>query len=426
MKQGKQPFASPQEALAHYGVKGMHWGVRKKEDASAESGGGPKKKESTTNSDAVLDEYKALTKAQPQLKGSAAVKQLQENIDKSHNKLDDPGPLLSKGKIPPKASASPRSLARAQKHTDKANEYDQTVKELTAKRDALAPGLKTKLQRSSLNSQINEASALRDQHRSDAARAAQGKLTSGQKKALIAAGVGAVIVGGIVYSNYHQSQIIKDLERKVASGDLDAKLKLFDHQMASSKSKTWLFGGYIQDSSWDRPGFELPAGHTFHRISTRDESLHGFKLGTYATTSEADFNRYVAGFRQEKSFAKEFYHVTFTSSKPTKVPDLKTTIETLRESMGPNTSRSEALKTYQMLSGGSWESPVAEKFFANLTTKGYGAIVDEMDAGVIGDKPIVFFNKGNASKKAAQLLSSDEIAKRERAIELLPKPPRKA
>jgi hypothetical protein len=35
MTQGQQEFQTPQEALAHYGVKGMHWGVRKKEDKTS-------------------------------------------------------------------------------------------------------------------------------------------------------------------------------------------------------------------------------------------------------------------------------------------------------------------------------------------------------------------------------------------------------
>lgn len=47
MKQ--QPFASPGEALAHYGVKGMRWGVRKEDDGPE---GVPKKTNKMAKADA--------------------------------------------------------------------------------------------------------------------------------------------------------------------------------------------------------------------------------------------------------------------------------------------------------------------------------------------------------------------------------------
>lgn len=44
-----QQFASPEEALAHFGIKGMHWGIRKEHDGPA---GVPKKTNKMAKADA--------------------------------------------------------------------------------------------------------------------------------------------------------------------------------------------------------------------------------------------------------------------------------------------------------------------------------------------------------------------------------------
>ena len=424
--QPNQPFGTPGEALAHYGIKGMKWGVRNEDRGSGEGGGGSRKSASgdAGDDDAVLAEYKAAAAAQPTLKGKAALRNMQANQEKSRAKLEDGGPELGD---------SPKELkrtAKADRLDALANEFDARVQSKTAELDATAPGFKTLYKRRLLEADIVDNTVARDQLRDDAARVREGKLTSGQKKALVAAGLGAAVVGTVLYSKHKNATAMRDLEAKVAAGDSDAKLKLYNIHLRQAKTKTWMFGGYVQKESWDREEFELPAGHTFHRLSTRDESSHGYRPGTYSTPSEADFNRYVAGFRREKG-GSDFYHVTFQSKSPTKVPDLKTTVETLRETMerdtyGINpTTRAQALAEYQRLSGGSWNSSLAGKFFSNLQAKGYGAIVDEMDAGVIGDRPLVFFNTQDANRKESRLLDSGEITNREKSIKILTKPPRK-
>lgn len=413
------------EFLAHFGVKGMKWGVRKEEDSGGGSPGGKKKEsEEDLSTKASLEEYKRLTRAQPELKGAAGVKSLQQNIEKFHNKFDDPGPKLEGfSAVDPKAE---KREAKAGQFDAKAKALDKQINDWTAQRDALDPGYKNALKRSSLKSQIEQATAERDHFLENASRVRDGKLTSGQKKALIAAGIGAVIVGGVVYTGYRHGQMIKGLEKAAMGGDIEARLKLYDHHVASAKMKTWFGGNYIQESSWDRPEFELPKGHIFHRISTTDESAYGFRLATYSTPDEIDFNRYIKGFRGEKGPFAEFYHTTFSTTAPTKIPDLHTAVETMRETLGPNATRAQAISEYQRISGGSWTDSLSKSYISNLKAKGFGGIIDEMDAGVIGERPIVFFNSEHATAKTAKILSKNEIINREKAVELMTKPPRKA
>lgn len=419
-------FETPQEALKHYGKKGMRWGIRNEEKPTGgdHSGSVEDKK---GDSDPVLDEYKAITAAQKPLSGREATRNLQNNIGKSTAKLDDGGPEL--GGPPKDLAKQAKRDERADKLESKAAVQDEYISRLQQQIDNAKSGPIGWYVKKTNENLLADAEVRRDQYREDAARAREGQLTSGQKKALIAAGVGAVVVGGLAYHSYAQKAKVAKWEEEAAAGNVDSKIKLYNHHMNQSKLHTWMFGSYVTDESWGREGFELPAGHVFHRLSTKDESTRGYKDGTYSLPDERDFNRYVAGFRGEKVGSSEFYHVTFKSSKSTKVPDLKTTIETLRETMEKEShlpvSREQALTRYQSMSGGSWNSSTSGSFFANLRSKGYGAIVDEMDAGVIGERPLVFFDFPNASPKQSRLLSDGEIANRERSIELMTKPPRK-
>jgi len=408
------------DELKHYGVKGMRWGVRNEDDPAGDGSRGQGTNNKPDDVLASVEEYKALTRVQPQLKGLAASKNAQQNLDKFHDKADNPGPPLGKEE---------KREAKASKFDDKAAPHQQRIDELNSQIQELegSTRYRDRVRKNSLNRELAMETEMRDAYLKDAERSREGKLTSGQRKALVAAGVGALVVGSIAYSSHKQKMAIKDLEDRAANGDVDAKLQLFNHHVTQAKVKTWMFGGFIQDpTSWDREEFELPEGHTFHRISTKDESAHGFHPGTYCTPDEADFNRYVSGFRQEKGPNASFHHVTFQTKTPTKVPNLHTTIETLRETMGPGATKEQALAKYQSLSGGRWDTSEAGRFFTALQAKGYGAIVDEMDAGVIGNRPLVFFNYQQATPKQARPLDEGEISVREKSVELMTKPPRKA
>lgn len=203
-----------------------------------------------------------------------------------------------------------------------------------------------------------------------------------------------------------------------AGSPLDAKH--FKDCVLSSQLSSWGGQGYIKPSSYDQKEFTLSAGHIFHRLSRVEESE--FRGATYATHSVADFNRYVAGFRGELGHATDvtgLQHVTFRATKDIKVPDLMTRLETMREVISkpdkPATPEA-ALSMYQMLSGGSWDGDTATRFFEALSNKGFGAIVDDMDAGVIGESPLVVFAQNAFTSKVNEPMTQALVDAAEAAL----------
>jgi len=204
---------------------------------------------------------------------------------------------------------------------------------------------------------------------------------------------------------------------------------------STSVLSSWAGGSYIQPESFARPEFEIPAGNTFHRISTVAEDSFSGVSGTYATSDLADYNRYVATFRQEKGTfhgteMAALHHVTFNSTEPVKVPNLTTVLGTMKgvladevnsgNVIGPSKppkvlassiSNTSAMSAYNALSGGGWSSSRSHALMDALHARGYGALVDEMDAGVIGDHPLVIFPSTAKSftHKVAEPLTKEAI-----------------
>lgn len=244
----------------------------------------------------------------------------------------------------------------------------------------------------------------------DSSVGGQGKGWRPTKKQVAIGLVGASFVGLYAYGAY--------TGRLPKPGEACSNLQF---QLASEKSKlaSWGGKGYIQPSSFEREAFSLPKGHVFHRISTWAET--DFNNSTYATHSIEDFHRYVAAFRGEKH-TDNLRHITFKATKEIKVPDLTTTLESLKESLtaswGKAATESEVIGYYNRLSGADWsdKDEITANFFKSLSKKGYHAIVDEMDAGVIGETPLVLFDKSVLSPKKSIPLTRLVIDKAENSL----------
>lgn len=253
-------------------------------------------------------------------------------------------------------------------------------------------------------------------------------LTEEQKKALKTAAITVGVIGGVAALAYLSSKSHGDsldpiLEKAAQDFKKDAGKVIspekFEGAIAFSKSESWVGRAFIDKSSYDRPEFTIPAGNVFHRISRVAEKE--FDKSTYSIPSVQDYHHYVAGFRSEKGFAETLQHVTWKSTEPIKVPTLTTTLETLRKVLkeqGKPSSKSAALIEYESLSGGMWNSGTATKLHSALAKKGYGAIIDEMDAGVIGDKPLVFFSKAVTAKSSSEITKDQINAAEKNLIEL--------
>lgn len=243
------------------------------------------------------------------------------------------------------------------------------------------------------------------------------------KQQVAVAAVGSLVVAAMVYGAVKDKKTASALAAVIPGAEI--KPNLFNQLVGESKAVSWNGKtGFIQPSSWDQKEFTLPAGHVFNRISRVAET--DYRLGTYATHSTDDFNRYVSAFRSEVGSGPNLKHVTMTATAPIRVPSLLGRLEAMRavltndlgydKSLGYEASPSDAKKAYEGLSGGPWASAQAKKLFDELKSKGFGAIIDDMDAGVIGESPLVLFDESKLGKKVTSDLDAAKIQAAEMAL----------
>lgn len=232
--------------------------------------------------------------------------------------------------------------------------------------------------------------------------------------------VGAAYVGLVLYGAQQEGNSLASWKLKPLAPGESCSPADFMSNVMHSKNKTWGLSGYIQDSSFLQEEFTLTAGHTFHRLSTAVET--SFTGPTYATADMTDFRRYVTAFRHEKVVGNgNFQHITFQAKSDIRVPSLTKRLEILKKAMAEEHGTSDipdiaVMSRYKGLSGSSWDQPIAKKFFDALRAEGYGAIIDDMDAGVIGDRPLVVFATELLGEKSAAKMTDGTIKAAESAV----------
>lgn len=236
----------------------------------------------------------------------------------------------------------------------------------------------------------------------------------------VALGVaGLAVVGLVGYSAYKYGKVYPPGE--ILHNTPEANAKAFNLQVMKSKMMSWGGSNYLYPSSFEQQDYSLPAGHTFHRISKYAED--SFRGATYATHSTEDYHRYLTAFRHELGPGAKLHHVTFQATEEIKIPALTMRLETMREVLsdrwGKDVPHEDAVRWYTKLSGGSWDDPIADGFFEALGKKGYHAIVDDMDAGVIGDSPLVIFKPSSFSSKSASVIKAEHIKEAESLVKEL-------
>lgn len=241
-----------------------------------------------------------------------------------------------------------------------------------------------------------------------------------KKTATVALGVAAVAaVGYVAYKNRDSLKgIYKNIKNQHGNR---VSRDTFNLNVLKTQSKVWTTDNYITSASFERKAFTLPKGHTFHRLSTTAETK--FRDATYSVPSMDDFNRYVATFRTEFGANTKFKHISFKASDEIKVPDLNTVLNSLSSVMErekASISPVDVMKEYNMMSGGSWDSPRAKNLMKDLVSKGYSAIVDEMDAGVIGEKPLVIINPSLFTNKTSKSVGAVKTKLADLALKEIP------
>lgn len=166
-------------------------------------------------------------------------------------------------------------------------------------------------------------------------------------------------------------------------------------------------------SAWDIPEFTIPKHTVFQRMSDHPEdvSSYGNPRGAYATFLHNDKKLYGSSFE----FGSSGYTVNFHSKGDTKVASLPTIMSHLaavKQRDSPHQTHTEAslAQDYYSLAGSGWKGGDAAKLLTSLKSSGYGAIVDHMDAGFMGDLPVVFFgdaHRGTATPRTAKDQATD-------------------
>lgn len=173
----------------------------------------------------------------------------------------------------------------------------------------------------------------------------------------------------------------------------------------NSAGRVWT-GQHVTAESFRQKAFSLPKGHEFFRISQRAEN--SFKDTTYAVSSTEDFARYLHTFKGAANSGAQ--KISFKATSTVKVPDMHTQLEAMRQvlstEVGAKVTPEHVLENYAHMTGGGFTGPKSVKFLSVLRKQGFHAIIDEMDAGVYGESPLVLIDKTVFGKKTSTSLAS--------------------
>lgn len=260
----------------------------------------------------------------------------------------------------------------------------------------------------------------------------QKHFTPEQKRAIeIAAGVvatSAILAFGVYEAKNNPAAVAKI----AAMAGKKISPEEFKSNVDFSKAYSWQGNSILKPSTVDHSEFSIPAGTTYHRIARDVEE--SFNPVTYATSNTEDFNRYFTSYGHA---GKNPQHVSWESKSEIKVPGLPTVLGTFHEAMHEQYSSSpravkktldgkaigknylspeNVQRVYSAHTGGHWADSVGASFVSKLKQKGYGAIIDDMDSGVIADTPIMLFSPEKMGEKKSVATTEDLIAEAKRNL----------
>lgn len=177
-----------------------------------------------------------------------------------------------------------------------------------------------------------------------------------------------------------------------------------------SSGRIWSNGtNFITKESFDQKETTFKAGHEFFRVSHVVED--SFRETTYMVGSKEEAARYFLGWKDQTTNL-----ISFKTKSDIRVPDLHTRLEAMREVLvaegQTDVSPKKVMEIYGNFVGGSISGGASDRgrnFLANLSAKGYHAIVDDMDAGVYGEMPMVLFDSSSMTKKVTTLRENVDV-----------------
>lgn len=212
--------------------------------------------------------------------------------------------------------------------------------------------------------------------------------------------------------------------------------------------RQFLGKGSLADVPYSRLSEEtrtIRAGAEFYRATPRKNEV--FRTRTYVSTNEEDRNRYnavmpsLSGKGGKKGY-KIHYEQTLKLTKDLTLPSEKARIDAFNDIMNSKsmeiktvfgktkevtgreylvkTGHGRAVKRYddallgklyfdRMNSTASFDSPMNTAYFKNLQSKGFNALQDDNDKGILSRDPIILLNPNNTVKTTAirQLTARD-------------------
>jgi len=238
-----QTFASPDEALVHYGKKGMKWGVRNEDkpvgrDSSGRIAPAPKT-------------------AVPKLSEKKQLK-----VDKFLKRADVAGTTISELKVVNEALQGTRNVAKL---------YDRRANKLAIKQ------LDKEQQR-----------ALRD-----AEAVQKGKLTSTQKKVIVGAVAVTAIVGGVAIYRGQQSGALNSYKLLAGARVRGQKVPFkMNKELSQSMSAKDILAKVSRPVN---PGYRTPGGQMNCRRATYAHELRRRGFDVHATTSSMGWGQSESG-----------------------------------------------------------------------------------------------------------------------------------
>lgn len=186
--------------------------------------------------------------------------------------------------------------------------------------------------------------------------------------------------------------------------------------------------GRVDPDSLDNSPVNLKAGSIMKRVSSNDESTIR-PGGFYASFADDDVNRYKAilptYWRQWGIHTNDGYVVNLRANKDVKAPSRREAFDIfermldndpyLRRTFDPEErerdTRTLASNSFARLAQG-WadeSNPSTKKYFDEVKKAGYNALVDENDAGALGTRPMRFLDGSMFSLEKADRLTAEDI-----------------
>ena len=430
-----------EDFLAHYGVKGMKWGVVKKDKPSSDSKSKTKE----------VDPEKAA-------KRKAKADDLRSKADDVQKQIDDL-----------KANGGNTEYMR--------KKYGNAMGIDTRAADMRIIAIYGHTKQSLINAEIKNLQNSKDHYLADAKAVDEGRLTSKQKMlvgGLVATTILAGAAGVAIYANtgdrakkrkYYQAKEARLAAEAAAQKRLDdikagQKISFDDFNTKLNKTEMSRISGMSKDAfhAMDDTPIVGPAGHVFKRMSTNPEEK--LRKEVYAAFKDDDVDRYRAmlpKFWSQWGIGSDRrggYEINIKAVEDIVSPGKKERVQTLidlmdekivtknlagekvtktgrdwlnssnlipmadRQTLSNEDAAIKAYNDFALMIGGN--STLKNAYVKKLQQKGYNAIIDDNDSGKLSDAPMFIFDTTKSMQRlGATVLTPENIAAaRERLIEL--------